>query len=635
MTRASIGVIGHVDHGKTALVRALTGMETDRLPEEKRRGISIALGFAYLSIEGSEIDLIDMPGHEQFVRTMIAGSTGIAAVLLVVSANERVKPQTEEHLAIARLLGVRSAVIAITKCDLVTLEDAKSAACDAASLAARAGIKANAPIITSVITKTGLTELRDAIAEMTQTLEQPDDRGFCWLPVDRAFGIAGHGTVVTGTLRHGMLTPTTDLELLPARVPIRIRGLQVHGRQTASALPGQRVAVNLRDLEPAQIPRGGALATTGLLRSATWLSVDLRLLGSAPRALRTTQKVRLLVGTLEVEARLRLLDRDVLMPGESCVAQLHCAEFVLVPTRERFVLRELSPAVTTGGGTILDTGTQRLRRRTETILARLQALAADGVPAMLAHELAYAGAAGCPVDDLARLAGVAPARIVTLLPGVDAFVTAAHVAVLSMELDAVVGALRAALAALDEREGRKGLTLTRLSVELRSRPSIPVLEEAVARLVADGAARRDGGAVRLSRPDQARAEVDQDAALSVLLEETLRAAGLQPPDYADLIAVNFRASTVLERLTRVGTIVRATDHAQKRHLLFHRDAVRAAQDILAPLLERGSGLLTKDAGAALGISRKFSIPLLEYLDAIRFTRRVGDRRVLVRLARDA
>ena len=221
-----------------------------------------------------------------------------------------------------------------------------------------------------------------------------------------------------------------------------------------------------------------------------------------------------------------------------------------------------------------------------------------------------------------------------MLPDVCAFVTAAHVAILSTELNAVVAALRAALAVHDGQESRKGLTLSRLSAELRPRPSIPVLEEAIARLVADGTAVRDGGGVRLFRPDQERAAVDQDAALSALLEETLRAAGLQPPDYADLIAVNLRASTVLERLTRLGAIVRAPDRAQKRHLLFHRDAIRAARDVLAPLLERGSGLLTKDAGAVLGISRKFSIPLLEYLDAVHFTRRVGDRRVLARLARD-
>ena len=280
--RLLVGVIGHVDHGKTALVGALTGMQTDRLAEEQARGISIALGFAHMDVPGGQIDFIDMPGHERFVRTMVAGATGVDAVLLVVDAREGIKPQTVEHLDIAALLGIRLAIVAISKVDLVTPEAATARAAEVVARVAASGLDVCGTASISVRSREGIGDLRDVLAASLPARPPARDDGFAYLPIDRAFSIAGHGTVVTGTLRRGGLAMTDDMEIAPAGTRVRLRGLQVHGRRVTQALPGQRVAVNLRDVSPAQVPRGTALATPGLLTPAHWITVALRAAPDAP-----------------------------------------------------------------------------------------------------------------------------------------------------------------------------------------------------------------------------------------------------------------------------------------------------------------------------------------------------------------
>ncbi len=294
-----------------------------------------------------------MPGHERFVRTMVSGATGVNGVLLVVAANEGVQPQTVEHVDIAGLLGLRRAIVVVTKADLVPPAQAQAAGRAAGLLAAAAGLAASAPVLTSAARGAGLDALRAAIAAaLAATPDQPDD-GFAYLPVDRAFTIAGHGTVVTGTLRHGRLAAGDVLQVAPAGAEVRVRGVQVHGTPAAQGEPGQRVAVNLRGAGLDALGRGAALCSPGLLAPAPWLSVQVRAVAGAP-ALANGAALRLLFGTTEVDARLRLLDRDHLEPGESALAQLHCGEPVAVPAREPFILRVASPPSTVAGGTVLD-----------------------------------------------------------------------------------------------------------------------------------------------------------------------------------------------------------------------------------------------------------------------------------------
>jgi selenocysteine-specific elongation factor len=628
MSGVPFGVIGHVDHGKTALVRALTGMETDRLPDEQRRGISIALGFAHLAVEGREIDLIDMPGHERFVRTMISGATGVGAALVVVAANEGIKPQTVEHLDIAALLGVRRVVPVIAKADLVT-SDAALAEADVLERRLLAlGFEPEPAVIASAIRGDGLDGLRAALARLAAATSAPPDDGFPYLPIDRVFSITGHGTVATGTLRRGALSLGDALAIAPGDTPVRLRGLQVHGRAVETASPGQRVAVNLRGVPSDAMARGLALAPPDLLSPSSWLSVDLRSVAHGP-ALRTNARLRLLFGATEVEARLRLLDRETLEPGARAVAQLQVSVPVSAPARERFILRLPSPALTVAGGVILDPDARRLRRGDPAQTVDLEARVDATPQEIVARAIAASGPAGVPLARLARAAGVSPTRVEAVLPGIGAIQTGAR-AVMREAFDALVlGLLRLMVEQAEVQPN--GLARRRIGVLTPGVGSEP-LDAAIAALVAAGRLRQEGGVVRLASSagdDQARAR--QDQAMAARLGEAFRVAAFTPPDPA-VAASSPAARRGLDRLLRDGVIVRTYDRVQKRELLFHRDAVAQAQTRLAPLLE-APGLLVKDAGAALGISRKYSVPLLEYLDTIQFTQRVGDRRILGRHGR--
>jgi selenocysteine-specific elongation factor len=621
----TLGMIGHVDHGKTALVRALTGMETDRLPEERRRGISIALGFAYLGVEGAEVDIIDMPGHERFVRTMIAGATGVDAVVVVVAANEGVMPQTREHVDIAGLLGVRQAVIAVTKADLADAAQSDKVGASAAALAKAAGLNVVAPpVAVSAVTSVGLDELRAALAALLARAEPPEDAGFAWLPVDRAFTVTGHGTVVTGTLRRGVLRAGDEIELVPEGRGLRMRGLQVHGGKVDEARPGQRVAVNLRAVEPGELPRGVALATPGLLEPSRWLSVSLRAVEGAPD-LQTGMRLSLLFGAAEVEVRLRLLDRDVLQAGEKCVAQLRADNAVAAPARERLILRLPTPPLTVAGGAIVDPRAVRQRRRAPGPIARLQALADARPEAIVEREIEAAAEQGVGVASLARLAGIAPGRTIAAIRVLDPeplLLAKEKFVVHRSAFEKTLACLPDAIAASPPELGRDALTA------LLPRISAPVLDAALARLAAEGVLRQSGGRIALVDVARDSAQATRRRLEAVRMAEVLRTAGLTPPEPWKLAPDPARRQ-LLDRLIREGIAVRAPDRMQQRELVFHREAVETAQRTLAPILA-GGGLLVSEIGAALGISRKFSVPLLEHLDSIGFTTRIDDRRVLTR-----
>jgi selenocysteine-specific elongation factor len=622
--RLALGVIGHVDHGKTALVRALTGMETDRLPEEQRRGVSIVLGFAHARFGPAEIDFIDMPGHERFVRTMISGATGMGAALLVVAANEGIKPQTVEHLEIAALLGLRRILPVVTKSDLVDRAAGEAVGAEAAALARSGGLQPEPPILVSTLDGSGLHALCDALGRLAVDAPRPIDDGFPWLPIDRAFSISGRGTVVTGTLQRGALAETDALLLLPGGGEVRLRGLQVHGAPARSAAPGQRVAVNLRALEPSDAPRGSALAAPGVLAASSWVTVELTAARSGP-PLQTGAQLALLYGAAEVGARLRLLDRDRLEPGDTAVAQLNAAEPVFTPARERFVLRLPSPARTVGGGRVIDPTAQRLRRKDPATLARLAALATATPEGVVALTLSEAGPRGVLLSRLVSLAGLGPARVDALLADAKAWRLPGAL-VLGREPAQALG--ERALAALRAHADTQpnGLSRRRLAA-LLPEASAPALDAVLAALVAAGRLQAEGGGVRLpaGRREQA-ARAEREADLAAALADRLRTAGLLPPDLGEL-APTPAARRALERLLAGGEAVMTFDRVQKRQLAFHREAVTLACERLKPQLGQ-PGLTVGEAGALLGVTRKFSVPLLEYLDTLRFTRRLGDRRVL-------
>jgi selenocysteine-specific elongation factor len=617
-----VGVVGHVDHGKTALVRALTGKDTDRLPEEKARGVSILPGFALLRTPAGEIDLVDLPGHERFIRAMISGATGMSAVLLAVAANEGVKPQTLEHLAIARLIGVRRGVVALTKADLVPAEVLAARAADIGDLLGRFALAA--PVVaTSAVDGRGVAAVAEGLDALLREGSPPRDDGFAYLPIDRVFVVPGIGPVVTGTLRRGALRVGDPVELCPGGRTARIRGLQIHDRPVEVAAPGRRVAAALRGVEQAELARGLALATPGALVASRWLDAIMACAKGAPRPIESGERVRLLVGTTEVEARVRLAGPSALRPGDSGVGQIHCASAVAVPAREPFVLRLASPALTLGGGRILDPAARR-RRRDAPAQAALGALADSRPAAILMARLAEAGPAGCAAADLARLLGVAPDRVRRRLAEIGAKPPDGDRVV---HPDAWAGLHERLLAGLAahhrERPLEHGWPHDRAATLVGGCADPGVLHALVAELAAQGAVVADRGLLR--RADFHPAE--QGSALTRTVEEAFRNGRLQPPDEAVVVAEDPGRRDALRFLQREGLIVRARDRVQNRTILFHREAV----DEAAAALRRRFGdapFLAREAGAVWGTTRKFSIPLLEHLDAAGVTIRRGDARVL-------
>lgn len=607
-------VIGHVDHGKTTLVAALTGTDTDRLPEEKRRGISIALGFAHLADGLTEVDLVDVPGHERFVRTMVAGASGLDFVLLAVAANEGVRPQTREHLAIAALLGVERLVLAVTKTDLVDATEAELAGLEAREIAEAAGLRCVARVDVSARNGRNVDALRRALLALAADLPPRPDEGLAFLPVDRVFSVAGHGTVATGTLRGGALAVGDALAILPVGGTARVRGLETQGRRVPRAAPGRRTAVNLRGVGREDVPPGSALAPPGLLAPSAWLGVELRAAGGA---IATGDRLRLLIGTDEREARVRLLDRDVLEDGARGPAQLKLAAPIAVPARLRFVLRRASPPATVGGGTVIEPEGSRARRHDPRVLERFALRSTDDRTAILADAVARAGRAGLPLAALARLAGTGQAQAAAALAGAPVFVTRGAIAIDTGALEAVQAGLLVAL-----RRAPDGLPRETIARLLPSAGEA-VLEEAIGRLEATGRLRRTGALLAIPDAARERRRDAADIAARAALAETWRRAGLAPPDPPAEPA----ARRVADALVRAGVLVRTQDRVQKREILFHADAVADARRRLAPHLA-AAGLTVGEAGALLGITRKFSVPLLEHLDAIGFTRREGDRRRL-------
>jgi selenocysteine-specific elongation factor len=620
MNALVVGVIGHVDHGKSALVHALTGETTDRLAEERQRGISIALGFAHLKMApATDIDLIDMPGHERFVRTMISGATGIDAVLLVVAANEGIKPQTIEHVDIAGLLGLRRAVVAVSKTDLVTPEEARRVADEAVRLLARSGLNPLPPVMTSTVNATGMADLGRALKALAADQRPRAADGVPFLPIDRAFSIAGHGPVVTGTLRGAALTTGDTLELLPVRRAVRVRALQVHRAQVMTATPGQRVAVNLRDVEITDLTRGMALAAPDALALSRCLTICIRAVETAP-PLKSGIRLRALLGTGELDVRLRLLDRDVLEGGQSGFAQLRCLEPVVVPVGEHVVLRLESPQRTVAGGKVLEPVARRLRRKCPRILERLEDLRALPPAEMIAAEVRRQGPAGTTLRHLSQLSALAAPRIVELLQALPCVITKSGIVVPKADMERLLSRIPSLLALHPT-----GLSHDKL-VSALPEAAVAVLDEALGRLLAGQIISKRGSQLLVPRPDEDRARTRKETELGSRIAETLRRGGLTPPS-PSAIVTDLQSKHAVDRLLREGVVVRALDRAKGREILFHRDAIEEAQRRLAPLLERAPGLLVTEVGAALGISRKYSMPLLEHLDAIRFTRRINDRRV--------
>src|SRR5512134_309401 len=416
MKHVVVGTAGHIDHGKTSLVKALTGTDTDRLPEEKTRGITIDLGFAFLEEpDGLTIEIVDVPGHERFIKNMLAGVGGIDVAMLVIAADEGVMPQTREHLGICSLLHIRSGLIVLTKTDLVEPDWLELVREDVAGLVRGTFLEGCPIVAASAKTGEGIPALRAALRELATRVAPRGTDHLPRLPIDRVFTIKGFGTVVTGTLMAGQLRVDDRVEVFPAGVQAKVRGLQTHGRSVDQSSAGQRTAVNLQGVERLAVERGNVLGLAGTLVPSELVDGTLELLADAPRALKTRDRVRVHAGTSEIMARVLLLDRQELAPGESTLARFRLEGALVALPGDRFVIRSYSPMVTIGGGTLLDLAPPRFKRKAPALVAHLNLLREDSPEAVVEEHVRHAGGGGVRVAALSGRVPFGPERLRGLL----------------------------------------------------------------------------------------------------------------------------------------------------------------------------------------------------------------------------
>ena len=632
-SRVVIGTAGHVDHGKTALVRALTGQDTDRLPAEKARGISIDLGFADLVLpSGRKASIVDVPGHERFIRNMLAGASGIDLVLLVVAADDGVMPQTREHLDILRFLEVGAGVVALTKADLAD-DDWLDLVEEEVREGLRGTFMEDAPLVrVSALTGEGLPRLLTVLDGLANGVKREGSRAFSRLPVDRVFSVPGFGTVVTGTLVAGSIRVEDRLESLPLGKVARVRGLEVHGAKVEEAVAGSRTAVNLAGLEAEQVGRGDVLAAPGRMRATKLFAGRLTLLpGTQPLASGT--RVHLHAGTAETAGRIILLDTETLEPGCDGMIRFRAEKPLVVESGDCFVVRSYSPVTTIGGGRVLDPASRHKRFRE----ADLEALARreDASPEQLIL-LALEGKDPVTRAELARRVGLADAALGAEL---DRLVGEGKVRPLAGTWYLSPGGLAAAGEAagkfLTDFHRREPLRSGVGKEEVRSR-LFPALDGKVWNALTSWLA-QDGyleeRQERLALPGH-RVELTEAAGrVRDELESLFRKGGVSPPPQAEALKglpVGPReALDILNLLLEEGILVRLSEE-----VVWHRVALdEAVGKLRVALATTKNGLAPSEVRDLLGTSRRHAVPLLEYLDGVRMTRRMGDKRVLVK--RDA
>jgi len=630
-----LGTAGHIDHGKTTLVRALTGVDTDRLPEEKSRGITIDIGFANLEVGEHQIGIVDVPGHERFIRNMLAGATGIDMAMLIVAADDGVMPQTREHLAILQLLNIERGLVVLTKTDLVE-ESWVDLVEDDLKQFLRGSFLEGAPIIrVSAQRGEGIDRLRDAIRSECSRLSERRAGELLRLAVDRSFHAAGVGTIITGSVARGTLRAGDEVEWLPARRRVKVRGLQTHGRDVDEVSRGQRAAVNLIGVGHGEIMRGHELATPGWLLPSRLLTVSLRILQDAPWPLRHRARIRLHVGTQEQIASARLIGMNQVEPGGMCFAQIICAEPAIAYAGEPFVIRAESPLVTLGGGHVLQPAARPFRRReARDMAARLERLAGPDPHIRAAEAIFFFGFNEWSMLDLVRDSGIEPSEAPDI---VARLIAKGDVVELSRDLGRPLRIHREAAAIL---EGRICQALARLHEELPLESHLPrqrviqrlarhaepaVVESTIARMIDTKALRGDGMSIALPS-FKPKFTAGQQQLLARMIEIYER-AGFMPPDVGEMakqVGANEKeVRTILDIAVKAGKVSHLGGPLYM-HTTHEQELRRRSEQALR---ERGT-LAMSDLRDLFGTSRKYAVPMGEYLDKVGLTKRQGDLRVL-------
>lgn len=636
MKHVIIGTAGHIDHGKSTLVKAITNIETDRLKEEKARGITIELGFAYFDLpSGRRAGIVDVPGHERFIKNMLAGAGGLDVVMLVVAADEGMMPQTIEHLHILSLLQIQKGIVVVTKTDMVDPDWLELMLDDIGEQLQGTFLEAAEIIPVSSITKQGIPELITAIDELTAQVTSRDDHLSFRYPIDRVFSMTGFGTVVTGTLIAGQVHVGDKVAVYPQGLSSRVRSIQVHGEKVTTAYAGQRTAMNLAGVQVDDIERGNVLAVEGALRQSLMLDVRLELLPDVEKPLINRERLRLYTGTSEVLCRAVLLDAEAVYPGEKALVQLRLEEPVAVQTGDRFVVRTYSPLHTIGGGVILDAHPKKQRRFRAEGIRELELRESGGDlqilnQTLLTHsdsfptEQALFRLAGRPAEELGDPLEILQAEDLALSLTIDGIPYYLHAEYLQQL------AQRAQKAIVDYQQRfpmRPGMPREELRSRLNSKASPKLFNALVTLLAAEADLVVRGGII--ATHDWQVAFSGPYARMREHVLTQLAAAPYSPPDLGEL------ADSLHETPERVGEVVAAMANNSELvrvtpELAFLTQTLNEVQKRVVAIIGEQGSITLADLRNELATSRKFALPLLEYLDAQKVTKREGDARVLHR-----
>ncbi len=632
MKHVILGTAGHIDHGKTSLVKALTGVDTDRLKEEKERGITIELGFTFLDLpSGIRMGIVDVPGHERFVKHMVAGAWGIDLVALVIAADEGVMPQTREHLDICTLLKVKKGLIVLTKIDLVDQELLDLVQEEVIDSVKETFLKDSPILKVSSTTGQGLSELILTLDHLAQKVEARSPEGLFRLPIDRVFTMKGFGTIVTGTVASGNIDLGETLVLLPSGKEVKIRNIQVHNQPVERAEAGQRAAINLQGVEVHDINRGEVLARPQTLTPTQLIDAYLEYLPTASRPIKNRTILRFHIDTQLATASIYLLDRETLLPGEAGFVQLRLDRPIVALPQDRFVIRGSSFLQTCGGGVILDPHPQKHKRFSEKIISDLTLLKDGDSEEALRHHILHSGFGGAGLDDLLNRVALAPPEARRLLnrmveKGESILFDSERLKVIhSSNYQGLKEIIFSQLKEFHERFPiRSGMTKEELRTKLPSEVEIKLFQILIQDLIQSGKVVLDKDKLRL--PDHKVSSIDEKG-LVKRVEEAVLKGDLQPPSPKELSETwsekEETLQAIFEHLVHEGIFVKI-----KSGIYLHHHPFEQLKKTLVEFLKTHQEITTPQFKEMTGASRKYVIPLIEYFDQIKLTLRLGDKRVL-------
>lgn len=633
MKQIILGTAGHIDHGKTSLIKAVTGINTDRLKEEQIRGITIELGFAALDLpSGRHLGIVDVPGHEKFVKNMVAGATGIDMVVMVIAADEGVMPQTREHLEICGLLGIEYGMVALTKIDMVDEEWLELVTEDINEFVEGTFLEGQKIVPVSSSSGEGLDRFIEALDELSEKVPDRPISNLFRLPVDRVFSMKGFGTVITGSLSSGKVAVGDTIMIYPSLTASKVRGIQVHGRTVEEAQSGMRTAINFQGLEKAAVRRGEVLSTAGALKPSYMVDVACRYLASNPKKIKNRALVRFHTGTSEVLGKLILLDRDELQPGDDIEAQIRLDAPVAVVKDDRFVLRSYSPVRTIGGGWIINPIPPKHKRFKPEVIQGLKNLTLNEPDKIISYHVGASEFRGVSFKDLVIMTNLPEKKLDNFIQKLLSVQE-----IIRVDKDNRIFVHQKYLASIQEQIGsylhtyhqknplKAGVSKEELKSKFPLMEGTKLFDLILNQMMKAQIIAQEGETVRLF---DHKVSLGQDqAGLKKKISDIYLGNRLQPPYFKDVVknldVVPSRAKDVLMLLVEEGTIIKA-----KEDLYFHVEAVQQLKENLTAFLEEKGEITTPQFKEMTGASRKYVIPLLEYFDAKNVTIRVGDSRKL-------